>query len=446
MSISGTEILTYNLSKELSKTHEVHVLYPIVKKGITHCHVNSFQDATAKIEIHELILESDLRSHIAGLLKFDLLSLSNGNRKIQNQFEELLNKVKPDVVTFQHLMGSSVALPQLAKKCSRVVLVLNDYWLICPTTHFLNSNGKICKGFTARNCWICLSEEWSTSIQKLLRDIINKITGNNLEGPLKISTYALKKICESYGVKKITNRAATIRRTIRCADKIIAPSGFIINKFIENGFLNNKQQKDGQIAILSHGVDTANLKTVVKTSSNCIRFGYIGRAFERKGLHILIDAFEKLKIKDAELQIYCSTLNLLIDYQKSIFEKTRNNPKIKIFGRFKNTSDPYHDIDVLVIPSIAYEGYGLVVQEAFACKTPVIASDIGALNEFVKHMVNGLLFQVGNINDLYKKMLFIIQNPQILKYFKSNIPDVKSIEQNTKEIEKLFEETLSKNK
>jgi len=69
---------------------------------------------------------------------------------------------------------------------------------------------------------------------------------------------------------------------------------------------------------------------------------------------------------------------------KSVFEKTSNNPKIKIFGRFENTNDPYYDIDVLVIPSIAYEGYGLVVQEAFACKTPVIASDIGALNEFVK--------------------------------------------------------------
>jgi len=61
-------------------------------------------------------------------------------------------------------------------------------------------------------------------------------------------------------------------------------------------------------------------------------------------------------------------------------------------------------------------------------------------------MVNGLLFQVGNIADLYKKMLFIVQNPQILKYFKSNITDVKSIEQNTKEIAKLCEEALSKNK
>jgi glycosyltransferase involved in cell wall biosynthesis len=118
----------------------------------------------------------------------------------------------------------------------------------------------------------------------------------------------LKKVCESYGVKKITDRAATIKRTIGCADKIIAPSEHIINKFIENGFFNNKQLKDGRIAVLSHGVDAANLKNVVKTSSNCIRFGYIGRAFERKGLHIRIDAFEKLKIKDAELRIYGSTI------------------------------------------------------------------------------------------------------------------------------------------
>ncbi len=76
---------------------------------------------------------------------------------------------------------------------------------------------------------------------------------------------------------------------------------------------------------------------------------------------------------------------------------------IRVMGRFSRVSEPFSNIDVLVVPSITYEGFGFVVQEAFAAKTPVIASDIGALNEFVKHMENGLLFKVGDGNDLIEK-------------------------------------------
>ena len=111
-------------------------------------------------------------------------------------------------------------------------------------------------------------------------------------------------------------------------------------------------------------------------------------------------------------------------------------------GPFKNVGDPYSSIDVLVVPSVTFEGYGLVVQEAFATKTPVIASNIGALNESVEHMKNGLLFEVGNSDDLARKMRMIVENPILLCQLERNAPHVKSVEQNAKEIEEVYEEVV----
>jgi glycosyltransferase involved in cell wall biosynthesis len=129
-------------------------------------------------------------------------------------------------------------------------------------------------------------------------------------------------------------------------------------------------------------------------------------------------------------------------YHKCLIEKGRNNPKITFMGPFEDVKDPYSNIDVLVVPSITYEGYGLVVQEAFGSKTPVIASDIGALNESVEHMKNGLLFEVGNSNDLARKMRMIFENPILLRQLESSVPRVKSAEQNAKEIEAVYEEVI----
>lgn len=65
----------------------------------------------------------------------------------------------------------------------------------------------------------------------------------------------------------------------------------------------------------------------------------------------------------------------------------------------------------LVVPSIWYETFGLVVIEAFACGTPVIASRIGALSGVVEDGVTGLLFEPGNAADLAAKMRWVLEHP-----------------------------------
>jgi glycosyltransferase involved in cell wall biosynthesis len=428
--LAGVEVRTRNLARAMAKRHEVHVFYPLYQEGARTCYVNSFRSKD-NIKIHELTIEENMWDYANRLLRFDAraLDLTYKNGKVRKKFEECLEEIQPDIVHFQHLLGLSVDLPLVAKKHCGVVLSLADYWLICPTTHFLNSDGEICNNSSPKNCWKCLSTKWCNLVSS--RHLINH--------------HILKEIYEAYGVNRIADRTTCIKQSVKCADKLLTASETIIRKFAKNGFINESDLKDGKVALIHHGVDTCSLSKVRKNPSDNTRFGYVGSFGERKGLHVLIDAFNELGNASTELKIYGSNmLDPSNRYHRCLIEKSKNNPKIRFMGPFDDVKDPYSNVDVLVVPSVTYEGYGLTVQEAFATKTPVIASDIGALNEFVDHMKNGLLFEVGNSNDLARKMRIVVENPILLRQLERNMPPVKSIEQNAKETEEVYEEVLGR--
>ncbi len=66
----------------------------------------------------------------------------------------------------------------------------------------------------------------------------------------------------------------------------------------------------------------------------------------------------------------------------------------------------------LVVPSLWYEGLPMVVAEAFAAGTPVIASRIGALADLVEDGVTGLLVTPGDPADLARAMARILADPE----------------------------------
>ena len=65
----------------------------------------------------------------------------------------------------------------------------------------------------------------------------------------------------------------------------------------------------------------------------------------------------------------------------------------------------------LVVPSVWFEGFPLVLLEAFARGTPVIASRIGSLAELVEHGKTGLLAEPGDPRDLAERMTWASEHP-----------------------------------
>ena len=74
----------------------------------------------------------------------------------------------------------------------------------------------------------------------------------------------------------------------------------------------------------------------------------------------------------------------------------------------------------MVLPSLWYENYPLVLHEALACNVPVIASDTGGMAEKIKDSVNGFTFQFGNETDLMHKLRRVLDAPEILNDLKKN--------------------------
>jgi Glycosyltransferase len=133
---------------------------------------------------------------------------------------------------------------------------------------------------------------------------------------------------------------------------------------------------------------------------------YVGRLVKLKKVENLIIAFKEVlsKIPDAELYI------VGIGPQESMLKNLVEQLKIASKVHFTGYVSEEEKITlmkhawVLVQPSVA-EGFGLVLVEANACKTPVIAVDSGGPREVVRDGENGYLIKPNNIKMLVEKLV-----------------------------------------
>jgi phosphatidylinositol alpha-mannosyltransferase len=127
-----------------------------------------------------------------------------------------------------------------------------------------------------------------------------------------------------------------------------------------------------------------------------LRIVFVGQAVERKGLPVLLRAFEALRGQvPAELTIVGSTgeeiAPLLVDATG-----------VDALGRVDDAARQaaIAGADVLAAPSLGGESFGMVLTEAFAAGRPVVASDIAGYRDVVTDGVDGLLVPRGDATRL----------------------------------------------
>lgn len=86
-------------------------------------------------------------------------------------------------------------------------------------------------------------------------------------------------------------------------------------------------------------------------------------------------------------------------------------------GNVKNPMELLSAADVMLLPSES-ESFGLAALEAMACGVPVISSNAGGLPELNRHGVSGLMSDVGDVNEMAKQVLYLIESPDRLNKFK----------------------------
>jgi len=102
------------------------------------------------------------------------------------------------------------------------------------------------------------------------------------------------------------------------------------------------------------------------------------------------------------------------DYKKYI-ENTYENPRIHNMNYEESIDNIYPNIDVCIVPSNVKEAFGRVVVEANSFGVPVIGSSRGGIPEIIINNKTGLLFDIEDQRDLLEKMLFFINNPDVIR-------------------------------
>ncbi len=152
-----------------------------------------------------------------------------------------------------------------------------------------------------------------------------------------------------------------------------------------------------------------NLRKRLSISKNNFVFLYLGRINKDKGIIDLIKAFQKVE------NIYNSTLILVGPIEdKKTADLTNNKKNILYFNYTNKPEDWFSMADILCLPSYR-EGFGTVVIEAASCGMPAICSNIYGLKDAIIQNKTGFFHKSGSINDIMKKMLYVIKNKNLLK-------------------------------
>ncbi len=144
----------------------------------------------------------------------------------------------------------------------------------------------------------------------------------------------------------------------------------------------------GRYRIVPNGVDLAAARPDHDPGHNALELLFLGRADARKGLPVLLRAFEALRGAGvpARLTVAGATPEevdpLLLDLEGvTVAGRVTEEEKQRLLGR----------ADLLCAPSLGGESFGMVLTEAFAAHTPVVASDIAGYRDVVSHGTDGLL-------------------------------------------------------
>jgi glycosyltransferase involved in cell wall biosynthesis len=189
-------------------------------------------------------------------------------------------------------------------------------------------------------------------------------------------------------------RTQTLRAAWRSADHFVAPSHLAARIFAGHG------GPAAKITVVPDVVLDAHLprrSPEARDASGPIRCVYIGSLIPAKGLHVAVEAFNGVTDPHARLHLYGDPAA-----DPGYVERLRRlarHPGIELKGLLPReaVAAVLQDADLLVQPSLWYETYAIVVDEALSAGVPVLVSDHGAPAERVVPDVNGLTAPPGDV-------------------------------------------------
>lgn len=205
------------------------------------------------------------------------------------------------------------------------------------------------------------------------------------------------------------------------ADKLIA-----VSESVKKHLIKNYKVGSSKISTIRNFIEHVPLTNV--TNKNLIRSKleidsnkkillFAGRICYDKGINVLLEAFEIIKKTREDVTL------LLVGSIDSRFKKKywpSNEESIRLLPSTKNINEYYSIADIIVLPS-RIDPFPFVMLETGLQKLPFIGGDTGGIQEFIRHMENGLLVQPGSSEDLAEKIILLLNDEVLRKLIGENL-------------------------
>lgn len=433
---AGVQIYTAGLARRLGARHEVVVYAPAYDRDVPE--FTEYEEDHGTFRAHRIV--NHFSNHD---LEKELY-----HPEIDVRFERFLRAWRPDVVHVQSLLNLSASLLARARETSApVVLHLHDYWFVCPLYLFLQRDLRRCTfepGAMLEKCVRCdVATAYLNRLEAphpygpgVLRGMVTPEAWATLEAIYEGDASAVFGAWTEPGLADFRRRRARLmaymQRQLARADVAIAPSRHMEDVFARAGVPAER------LLHLPYGIDHGRLGDVRHERKDRLRVTFLGTLTKQKGPHVLLQAFAGLPRGRARLRLYGWTGD---ERYAAWLRELAAGPDIEWMGPAEREDLPgiHAETDVLVVPSIWVENCPIVIREAHAARTPVVASRTGAFPEFVEEGRSGLLFETGDAADLRRVLGRLLEEPDLLESLRRGIPPVRTIDEEVSFLEDLYE-------
>ena len=208
----------------------------------------------------------------------------------------------------------------------------------------------------------------------------------------------------------------------KIVDKVIAITPWEIEFLIKYGCDKNKIVviPNGMSDIFYKKIDNNDFRKRLGISNNNKLVLFFGRLNITKGVDKLIQVAQEITSRRKDIYFVFRGPDEGVKYLvESASKKNKNIILVKETREKKEIAKTYQSADVYVLPSYR-EGLPLTLFEAMASGLPVIASPVNGIPYEIKEPNNGFLVRYGDIDNLKKRILQILDDKKLAKKISEN--------------------------
>jgi glycosyltransferase involved in cell wall biosynthesis len=346
-----------------------------------------------------------------------------GVESIDTLTAEVLQTIKPDVVHAHELSGHGLSTLSVSQQHAPTVVSIHNHWAVCPQLNLLDAGGERCRDYQdGEKCTRC---RWLPTASE--RAVVDRLKTSLAKTPLFGVVGAIRRRSRRY----LYGLGKGVPGPIGWADPCFRAEDFVrrrafgvdaLNRVSAVHVMSNRSRElllgfgvhasqVHVIPIATHMFDTL-LPGPRRRRDGVVTFGYRGDLSYAKGVHILIDAFARVDQSKARLHIYGSGE----PYFESALRRAARGLNIRFLGRHSPNAlaKVNASIDVGIVPSFCDETFCMTAIEFLKCKVPIIATAVGGMLDYVKHLQNGLVVQPGDAVQLAAAMTDCLESPGLI--------------------------------